>query len=98
MVAVIGNSAQERHDTLQERDIRGFSTLKLLCQDRHARHHLLDNSMFRLQHFNRRRPAHLISLTIATEWYLPDIHPGSCSNRLIPPAIAPLDGFVKTTP
>jgi hypothetical protein len=44
MVAAIGKRAQEHNDTLQERDIHRFSTLKLLCQDRHADHHLLDNS------------------------------------------------------
>src|ERR1019366_2320390 len=41
-------------------------TFKLVCQDRHAGHHLLDNSMFRLQLFNRRCLAHLISLTIVS--------------------------------
>jgi hypothetical protein len=74
MVAAIGERAQEHHDALQERDIHQFSTLKLLCQDRNASHHLLDNSMFRLQRFNRLCPAHLISLTIMTEWRLPGIH------------------------
>src|ERR1019366_6018333 len=66
MVAAIGKRTQEHHDTLQERDIHRFSTLKLLCQDRHASYNLLDNSMFRPQHFNWRCTAHLISLTIVS--------------------------------
>src|ERR1017187_7394943 len=64
MVEAIRKRAQEHHDTLQKGDIHRFSTFNLLCQDRHAGHHLLDNSMFRLQHFNRRCLAHLISLSI----------------------------------
>jgi hypothetical protein len=48
MVEAIRKRAQEHRDTLQKRDIHWFSTLKLVCQDRHAGHHLLDNSMFRL--------------------------------------------------
>src|ERR1035437_2392063 len=68
----------------------GSPTLKLLCQDRHAGHHLLDNSMFRLQHLYRHCPAHLISLTIVSRSSLSSSAWMSCgmalSNAITVPA------------
>jgi hypothetical protein len=74
MVAAISKYTEKLDDVLQQRDIQVLSAIKSLCQHRHGCHHFLDNSVLRLQHFNRRWLTHLISLTIMTEWRLPDIH------------------------